>query len=94
MCHKKCGGHRLSWLLVIVGALNWGLVGAVNWNLVEKILGSWPTAVRVVYVLVGLAAIMMLLKKKCKMCMGGGMNAGGMCAHDAGCKCKDCDRCK
>lgn len=91
MWHKMCGGHRLSWLLVIVGALNWGLVGAFNWNLVEKLLGSWPTAVRVVYILVGLAALMMLLKAKCKMCMG---MDGGMCSHKDGCNCNDCDRCK
>jgi uncharacterized protein len=92
MCYKKCGGHKLSWALVIVGALNWGLIGAFGVNVVNTLLGAWSWAERTVYVLVGLAAVMMLLKKKCKMCMGG-MN-GGMCSHDQGCTCKDCDRCK
>ena len=44
---------KLAWVLVIVGALNWGLV-AINadWNLVTKLLGTWPVVVQVVYALV------------------------------------------
>lgn len=57
----------ISWILVVVGALNWGLVGVFNYNLVEMILGvgmltSW------VYALVGLSGLYMiymaLTKKK------------------------------
>lgn len=47
-------------LLVVVGALNWGLVGAVNTNVVNMVLGSWPTVERVVYVLVGLSGLWLL----------------------------------
>lgn len=50
--------HKLAGVLVVVGALNWGLVGAFEWNLVEVLLGSWPVVVRVVYVLVGLSGLM------------------------------------
>lgn len=51
-----------SLLLVIVGAINWGLVGigsllGGNWNLVNLLLGSAPTIEAVVYVLVGLAGL-------------------------------------
>ena len=88
--HHKCNGHKLSWLLVMVGALNWGLIGVFGLNLVNKLLGGWPTVERVVYALVGLAALMMLAQGKCKMCMGG----GGACSHNEGCICRDCDRCK
>lgn len=49
--------HMLSWWLVIVGALNWGLVGAFDLNLVEMLLGAWPMLVTLVYVLVGLSAV-------------------------------------
>lgn len=63
-----CMGHKISWLLVIVGALNWGLVGAFQFNLVNRLLGSWSMVERVVYVLVGLAAIMMVVGCKCKKC--------------------------
>lgn len=43
------------WLLVVIGALNWGLVGLLNLNVVELVLGTWPILVQVVYILVGLA---------------------------------------
>lgn len=63
-----CGGHWVAFALVIIGALNWGLMGAFEFNLVNKILGSWSTVERIVYVLVGLAGIMMLFCGKCKAC--------------------------
>lgn len=49
-------------ILLIVGGLNWGLVGLMNWNLVTALLGKWPMAVKTVYVLVGLAALVKLYK--------------------------------
>jgi len=49
-------------ILVVIGALNWGLVGAANFNLVSSVtslVSSNPstvnTANRVIYVAVGLA---------------------------------------
>lgn len=76
---KCCGVHWLSWVLLLVGGLNWGLVGlsmlmgggADDWNLVKMLLGSWPTVESAVYVLVGLSAIAMLVGCKCKTCMEG-----------------------
>lgn len=54
----------LSLVLVIVGALNWGLVGlgmwagaGMSWNLVDIIFGSIPALEALVYVLVGLAGL-------------------------------------
>jgi uncharacterized protein len=48
------------WLaLVVIGALNWGLVGLFDFNLVEEIFGT-GTVTDVVYVIVGLSALMML----------------------------------
>ncbi len=56
------GLGKLAWVLVIVGALNWGLVGInPGWNLVEILLGTWPMATKVVYILVGLSAVVSLL---------------------------------
>ena len=67
-------------VLVIIGALNWGLVGAFQYDLVAELLGSVPMAARAVYTLVGLAGVLMLvhLVKKCSggcktdSCCGGG----------------------
>ena len=46
----------LAAILVIVGALNWGLVGAFNFNLVTALLGQTVVA-SIVFILVGLAGI-------------------------------------
>lgn len=43
-------------ILVIIGAVNWGLIGFFNFNLVEAIFGfNWVA--RVIYALVGLAGL-------------------------------------
>jgi uncharacterized membrane protein YuzA (DUF378 family) len=48
------------WLaLVVVGALNWGLVGLFDWNLVTEIFGT-GTVTDVIYVVVGVAGLMMV----------------------------------
>jgi uncharacterized membrane protein YuzA (DUF378 family) len=52
--------------LVIIGALNWGLVGLFGLNLVEMLLGAWPMVVRLVYVLVGVSAVMELAQSQSK----------------------------
>ena len=45
----------LAGILVIVGALNWGLVGAAQFNLVAALFGQTILA-SIVYIVVGLAA--------------------------------------
>ena len=42
-------------VLVVVGALNWGLVGAAHTDLVARLSGSGSILSSVVYVVVGLA---------------------------------------
>jgi uncharacterized membrane protein YuzA (DUF378 family) len=49
-------------LLVIVGALNWGLVGAFNFDLVAAIFGSGSALARIVYVLVGVGGAFELVR--------------------------------
>jgi len=54
----------LGWIaliLVIIGGLNWGLVGLFSFNLVTAIFGTMTLISRIVYILVGLAAIYMLI---------------------------------
>jgi uncharacterized membrane protein YuzA (DUF378 family) len=54
----------LDWvamILVVIGGLNWGLVGAFNFDLVATIFGAMSTLSRIVYILVGIAAIYVLL---------------------------------
>lgn len=61
----------VAWILLVVGGLNWLLV-AFDWNLVEALLGSWPSLVKLVYILVGLSALLELFthKKNCSVCKG------------------------
>ena len=51
----------LTLLLVIVGALNWGLVGLFEFDLVAAILGAGSILARIVYVLVGASAVWQVL---------------------------------
>ncbi|MBI4065671.1 DUF378 domain-containing protein [Candidatus Kaiserbacteria bacterium] len=75
--------HGISFILVIIGGLNWGLVAlgnfmGSNWNVVNLILGAWPTVENIVYLLVGLSAISLLVshKKDCRACGNGGSGMG------------------
>jgi len=72
--------HTVTFILVVVGALNWGLVGLSgllgggDWNLVKLLVGSWPVVENLVYLLVGLSAVYEVAKHKwyCKECTSGG----------------------
>ena len=47
----------ISLILLIVGGLNWGLVGLFNFDLVAFLFGDGSLLSRVIYVLVGVAAL-------------------------------------
>ena len=55
------GLNVLALVLVIVGALNWGLVALFEWDLVAEIFGetfgTTNVATRIIYGLVGLAGV-------------------------------------
>ena len=90
MCSGNCHGGGCMWskigkLLLAVGGLNWGLVGVgmlmgSDLNVVNMLLGSMPTVEAVVYVLVGLAAVLYIVGCKCKKCKA----ACATCAVPAG----------
>jgi len=62
--------HIVAWILLIVGGLNWGLVGLFEFDLVASIFGAGESLSKIVYVLVGLSAILELFghKRNCKAC--------------------------
>ncbi len=51
----------ISLVLVVIGGLNWGLVGLLSFDLVATIFGDMTAISRIIYVLVGLAAVVMIL---------------------------------
>ncbi len=49
---------QLALLLVIIGALNWGLIGLLRFDLVASLFGGQASMLsRIVYSLVGLAGL-------------------------------------
>ena len=67
----------VTFILMVIGGLNWLLVGIFGWDIGEKILGGMSSPLsRLVYILVGLSAIyeMATHKSNCKYCdkMGAG----------------------
>jgi uncharacterized membrane protein YuzA (DUF378 family) len=54
----------IAWVLVIIGSINWGLVGIdSNYNLVTLLFGSGSLITRGIYILVGLAALVVIYYK-------------------------------
>jgi uncharacterized membrane protein YuzA (DUF378 family) len=67
MMGQKSTLGTVACILVVVGALNWGLVGlgwlagGADWNVVHMLLGAWMQVEAIVYVLVGLSGVHMLV---------------------------------
>lgn len=47
----------IALVLIIIGAINWGLVGIFNFNLVEAIFGGLSVLTRIIYILVGISSL-------------------------------------
>ena len=54
----------LAAILVVVGAVNWGLVGLFQFDLVATLFGDMSAISRMVYVLVGLAGAFQAIQWK------------------------------
>lgn len=78
MCNGKCGEgmclvSKIAKILLVIGGINWGLVGVgvfvgISLNVVNLILGGIPMLEALVYVLVGVSAILVTVGCKCKKC--------------------------
>lgn len=78
--------QKIGMVLVLVGALNWGLVGVTSlfgseFDLVQYIftgLIGLPVLTNIVYVIVGIAAIILAVTSKKGCCPGSMQKGGGM----------------
>lgn len=64
------GLHKVTWILVIIGGLNWLAFGLFSKD-VGSLLGGMDSGIaKVVYILVGISALVELFshKKNCKAC--------------------------
>lgn len=48
---------KIALVLVIIGAINWGLIGFFNFNLVATIFGDMTVISRIIYALVGISGL-------------------------------------
>jgi len=48
---------KIALILIIIGAINWGLIGLFKFNLVEMIFGDMTVLARVIYTLVGISGL-------------------------------------
>ncbi|MGB6976200.1 MAG: DUF378 domain-containing protein [Gammaproteobacteria bacterium] len=50
----------IAFVLVIIGGINWGLLGLFNFNVIGGIFSFIPFLARLIYILIGIAAIYMI----------------------------------
>jgi uncharacterized membrane protein YuzA (DUF378 family) len=65
--------HMVTFVLVIVGGVNWLLLALTGWEVGQIFGGMDATISKAIYVLVGLSAIYLAAThmKDCKMCSSG-----------------------
>lgn len=47
----------IALILVIIGAVNWGLIGIFDFNLVDTLFGVMSMVSRIIYALVGISGL-------------------------------------
>ena len=53
---------KVSFVLIIIGAINWGLIGLFNFNIVGSLFGAPVDFIgRLIYIMIGVAGIDMLM---------------------------------
>ena len=48
---------KISLVLIIIGAINWGLIGILKFNLVDTLFGTMSILSRIIYTLVGISGL-------------------------------------
>ena len=48
---------KIALVLVIIGAIVWGIVGIFNFNIVDALFGEGSIISRIIYILVGISGL-------------------------------------
>ena len=48
---------KLALILIVIGAINWGLIGIFDFNLVDTLFGTMSIISRIIYILVGISGL-------------------------------------
>lgn len=77
---KHRGLHMLTFTLLAIGGLNWGLLAVTGWEIGEIFGGMDEMISRVIYILVGLSAVyeIAMHSKHCRMCKPDMQGSSGM----------------
>jgi uncharacterized membrane protein YuzA (DUF378 family) len=57
------GIYTTALVLIVIGGVNWGLVGFFDYNLIDSLFGVASALSRIIYALVGLAALYVIAVK-------------------------------
>ena len=58
---------KISFVLTIIGGLNWGLIGLLGIDFVSMLFGPMTILARLVYVLVGLSSLYLFFDHSCEV---------------------------
>ncbi|WP_461204406.1 DUF378 domain-containing protein [Clostridium sp. DL1XJH146] len=59
--YKLSNLDKISFVLVIIGAVNWGLIGLFSFNFVNFLFGIIPLIEKIIYVIIGIAGANIIL---------------------------------
>lgn len=64
------GLHKISFVLLVIGGLNWLVLGISGWDIGQIFGGQSEIISRIIYILVGVAAFVEMFghKDNCKHC--------------------------
>lgn len=72
MMGHKGGVHMIAFWLLVIGGLNWLVFALFNWDIGELLGGMDSVVAKIIYVVVGLAALYEAFThgSRCKECRG------------------------
>lgn len=72
--------HKIAFLLLMVGGLNWGVYALTGWEIGSIFGGMEAFISRIIYILVGLSAVFEIAthKGRCRGCVDRGVSGGSM----------------
>lgn len=72
--------HFITFTLLLIGGLNWGLYGLFGWDVSVWLGGMSSQWAKILYLTVGISAVVTIVThgKDCKMCGKKMMQGGGM----------------
>ena len=65
--------HKITFTLLVIGCLNWGVFAITGWEVGQIFGGMEEVVSKIIYILVGLSAVweVIMHKKNCRRCTEG-----------------------